>query len=426
MATVHSRWFPPCGKVWGRRRPCSHHASECCVSQRAAGCFCSLLLQIKCKFGTVVPGPGAISAQAVAVMYDGRKAKAKHIVHLELRSDFFKPSTLGSCIRLRETQQVHDSVTGKAGSYELLTTGKNIPEDGIEVCKGRTWSSIIRVGPLNSYTSDDCQAVKFKSCVEGVPSSGYQEKLKSDGIVDVHTKNCQRDTDDEDDGGDGEGYSEVGGGEPQQRYTDALPPLPGASSGPSHQYAGSNSNQDAGRSSALPPLPGSEHNPGEGLYVTPPNAASSGSSLSSPDTAGAVVNEPQLGAGGSSSGSSGSSGAESVGDDDDEASGEGFDDNQSVDFWKGSSKSKTISPGFGGVGEKLVTSSLKPQGLNHQPAAAAGSRQWVKLPVAKSALAANANHHPNLAPMKPVGKAGRKAAAASAAATPQPLPRPVS
>jgi hypothetical protein len=191
------------------------HQHECflhCWNHDHEVCFTLLLLvavymQIKCQFGAVVPGPGPISVQASAVMFDGRKAKAKHTVHLELRADFFKSRSLGSCIRIREWQQVQDSVTGKA-SYELLTSGGHIPEDGVEVCQGRTWSSIIRVGPLNPHTSHECQAVKFKSCVQGFPLSGYQGELKSDGIVDVHTKNCQRDFDD----ADSEDDSKVRGG----------------------------------------------------------------------------------------------------------------------------------------------------------------------------------------------------------------------
>lgn len=138
-------------------------------------------------------------------MSDDRKAKAKHTVHLELRQDFFKPSTLGNCIRLRETQQVKDSVTGKA-DYEILSSG-GVPEGGVEVCKSHVWSNIIRIGPLDAYAGDDCQAVTFRSTVVGVPSSGYQEKLKSEGIVDVHTKNCERvdysnDADSEEDNSD--------------------------------------------------------------------------------------------------------------------------------------------------------------------------------------------------------------------------------
>lgn len=151
------------------------------------------LQQVKCKFGAVVPGPGKVAVHAAAVMCDDRRAKAKHTVHLELRQDFFKPSTLGSCIRLRETQQVRDSVTGKA-DYEILSSG-GIPQGGIEVCKSRAWSSVIRVGPLDAYAGEDCQGVTFRSMVVGAPSSGYQERLKSEGVVDVHTKNCQRDYD---------------------------------------------------------------------------------------------------------------------------------------------------------------------------------------------------------------------------------------
>lgn len=154
-------------------------------------------LQVTCQFGAVVPGPVSVAVHAVAVMDDGRKAKAKHSVHLALRDDFFKPSTLGSCIRVRETQQVRDSLTGADVQHVLTTQGNTIPEDGIEICKTRTWSSVMRVGPLESYEGDGCQAVTFESCVDAVPSSGYQTPLKSTGVVEVHSKGCKQ-QDDED------------------------------------------------------------------------------------------------------------------------------------------------------------------------------------------------------------------------------------
>jgi hypothetical protein len=130
-------------------------------------------------------------------MDDGRKAKAKHSIHLALRDDFFKPSTLGSCIRVSETQQVRDSVTGADVQHVLATHGDTIPRDGIEVCKTRTWSSVLRIGPLESSTGEGCQAVTFESYVGAVPSSGYQTPLKSAGVVEVHSKSCKR-QDDED------------------------------------------------------------------------------------------------------------------------------------------------------------------------------------------------------------------------------------
>lgn len=108
-------------------------------------------LQIKCKFGAVVPGPAAVAVHAVAILDDSRKAKAKHSVHLKLQSDFFKPATLGSCIRVRETQHVRDLLTG-ADVDALTTQGAGVPADWKEVCKTTTWSTG-ECGTIGPYPS---------------------------------------------------------------------------------------------------------------------------------------------------------------------------------------------------------------------------------------------------------------------------------
>jgi hypothetical protein len=199
-------------------------------------------------------------------------------------------------------------------------------------------------------------------------------------------------------------------GQPQPRYTDVMPPLPGSYL-PQPGYGSSDQTHQGPKYSGgrlvFPELPEGQHKPYRkptpqptsgslpgGVPVPPPNAASGGSSLS-PNAPGAAVKEPQqrlggsnAGGGSSSNGGSGSSGNNAQGsveeEDDGEGTGEGFDDNQRVDFWKGSSKSKLPNPDYGGYGEKLVTSALTPQSLAQQPAGQPTS--WVavaKLAVAK-------------------------------------------
>lgn len=98
--------------------------------------------QIKCSYGAVVPGPGAIVVDAVAVVAgDGNKAHAKRKVHLVLDagSTHGMPQELGQCIRLSEVREVRDSLTGSSVASPLIQ-GKAIPEDGVELCASTTFA----------------------------------------------------------------------------------------------------------------------------------------------------------------------------------------------------------------------------------------------------------------------------------------------
>jgi hypothetical protein len=385
--------------------------------------------QVKCQFGAIVSGPGDVAVNAIAVMADDRKSKAKNSVHLELREDFYKPMALGSCVRIQETRGVRDAQSG-ADIHDLLAiTGDTIPEDGLEVCKSRKWSFIGRVGPLESYEGQGCQSVTYKSTVTAIPSSGYQGTLHSDGVVKVRTQSCRQDDGDGNEdpqqtykgndyyskqpGSPASGHGqhsegdytyghEVGGWdgffEDDQHASDGQHQhhnMPGPGSNKPHPggtpkgptwspHPGSNPHAPGGGGSNYGSDPASgggtdiddDDNDGEGGYagmgsdnrpVVPGPGGSSNEppSYSAPGSSGGSK-EP-LGSDGSGTGEyvSGGGGGPSKPGDDDN-SGEGYEDHQHVDFWKkGSQPKPKETPSFG-VEEKLATSSTKAKASTQQ------------------------------------------------------------
>jgi hypothetical protein len=137
----------------------------------------------------MVSGPGTVAVTAAATTFDGRKApsQGKAVLHLDAKDD--KPVTLGSCLRVNELQVVRDALTGNEAAGPVIK-GSRIPEDGTYVCSSTTFSFVGRVGPLSQALG--CQALTYSSAIEGAATSGYQPRLRNEGVVEVQTPSCKQ------------------------------------------------------------------------------------------------------------------------------------------------------------------------------------------------------------------------------------------